>query len=237
MPNVFELNAAIEEVISSHGNNRAAAAIVIQFAQSLPETTEMTEKRSNWGEKNGGILRGFTKEAGNVTLKDEADREEKKEWLADSKARVGHYRLWRAFDQIFFHHYWASDSATSDILEEPPETFVIKYHPDTLEMESLGKIAYDAEWHRAGLFTKRKQIFLVLLDREHEGQSRPFGELKSRVIRIALTVENVERFKQFTKTPKGKIVLVLLAGAVGAILGGILILIALLVTWVVRHGL
>jgi len=236
MPNVFEINAAIEDVISSHGNDRAAAAMVIQFAQTLPETTKMMEKRTSWGKKNGGILRGFTKEAGNVTLKDEADREEKKEWLGESKARVGHYRLWRAFDQIFFHHYWASDAATSDISEEPPETFVLKYHSTTLEMEWLGKLAYDAEWQQAGLFTRRKEIFLLLLDREHEGQRRPFGEHKSRIIRIQLTVEDVERFKQYIKTPEGKLVLAALCLLGGLILGGFLISIVMLVTWATGHG-
>jgi len=236
MPNIFEVNAAIEEVIASNGNNQAAAAIVIQYAQSLPETTVMKEKRTNWGKKKGGILRGFTNEAGNVTLKDEDGQEKKKEWLADGKARVGHFRLWRALDQVFFHHYWASDLTTGNLLEDGlPETFVLKYDSEIGKMESLGKIAYDAEWHRSGLFTRRKEIFLVLLDREHEGQRRPFGEFKSSLIQISLTVEDVARFKRYTETPKGKVVLFALAIVVGAILAVLIVTVGLVV-WVLGRA-
>src|SRR5580658_2969505 len=105
MANILEVNSAIEQVIASNGNDQEAAAVIIQYAKTLPDTRVLQETRTGWRKKKGGNLSGFTNEMGNVTLKEDEKSDKEKEWFDGQKARVGHYRMWRAFNVIFFHHY------------------------------------------------------------------------------------------------------------------------------------
>ncbi len=172
--NFLEINAALTQLIESHGNDRAAAGLVIQFAQDLPSRGMMVDVDIS-SAKKPDVSTGLTKETGPVTIRVERPAEQK-ELLAAYKARVGHYRLWREKNKVLFHHFWASGLTTGYPLDiSEPETFVMSYHPATLELEWFAKIGEETRWRMNFLVLRWRGRFLVLLNQGREGERLPYG--------------------------------------------------------------
>lgn len=120
----MEINAALWSLVSRE-NIPESAQKVVEYAMSIPiagnnALTIIHEKK----EKDG--LTGMT-EHGNVTLKEESAPQEVVTEFGITRARIGHFKVWRYADHIEFCHFWAADPTTEDSSGEGVETFYLAY--------------------------------------------------------------------------------------------------------------
>ncbi len=121
----FELNAAIERLIESSGNDAGAGEMLVSYAISIQSDSSASMDIST--HSSGGSLSGATPESG--TIKIELDSKHKREWLfGENSKRVGYYKLSRQTTKQFFHgvkeerilvtHFWKADAGTKSDTED-----------------------------------------------------------------------------------------------------------------------
>jgi hypothetical protein len=121
----FELNAAIERLIESSGNDADAREILISFAMTMQSDRSASVDIS--AQSSGGSFSGATPQNG--TVKIELDSGDKREWsFGENSKRVGYYKLSRITtkplfrevkeERILITHFWKADAGAKSDSEE-----------------------------------------------------------------------------------------------------------------------
>ena len=153
---LLEVNAYIERLIMSDGNDAEARHAVTEFASTIPcqSIAGASGSVSFPGEKTHGL----TPEQGNVEIEN-SEKETTKQFSSGSSkvARVGYYKLTRhrkklwhksAYYYVTISHYWKSDMSTMSTTEDV-ESWRMKCS-STMEAEWFGRVQY--EKHTWGWF-------------------------------------------------------------------------------------
>jgi len=128
------INAAIEALLENPADTEAAA-VIIQFGSTLPDSDRISYESTTITKTSGDSATGHTQEQGNVSVPH--DHEEKKEYSRGvSFERAGFYKIWRQNDRIIFQDFWKADITTQGTGEQPPEYSVL-YDQADLEYKDL----------------------------------------------------------------------------------------------------
>lgn len=125
----MSINAAIEKLIVSSGEDHEAAALVVNFADELPDYFGR-KLVDTYNSKSGkGSFMGLTN-LGNFQV-DNGQQIEESEKSNVEYARIGQFKLWRRGEgRIFIRRFWKADLATRAEDLESPETFVLLFQKD-----------------------------------------------------------------------------------------------------------
>ncbi len=140
-PSRWEVHSAIQSVLQHETEEQFTEAlkVIIRYGHTL-KRTRLYEATYRSGGDRGDTVSGFAEGIGNVDLSTEG-KKQKTHGLKREKDRVGHYRLYKCWDdRIVFHHFWASDDETSASEDDTdlPETYYVVYDPETLVAEEFG---------------------------------------------------------------------------------------------------
>lgn len=132
---MMQINACLWDLVNQR-NIPESAQRVVEYAMSIPiaGNTALTITRTR-EEKDG--FTGMT-EHGNVTLKEEGKPKEVVTEFGITRARIGHFKLWRYADYIEFCHFWAADPTTEDSAGDGVETFYLAYNGNERTATAFG---------------------------------------------------------------------------------------------------
>lgn len=126
------LNAAMKQIAAA-GWDQASAQVIVDHCHELPLHGHMTMEVHSVTTNDSQKTEGFVPGHGNAEYSDGPRTERKEKYWGGGKERIGHYRVWREEDSVWFHHYWASDITTSaaESPEDNPPEYVVGFDPAT----------------------------------------------------------------------------------------------------------
>lgn len=123
----LELNALIERLIESAGENQEARSAIIGIAASLRPMKGMSLRATV--DHRSDRTSGATPEHGNVEIATDQTEQKSLQFGHGTSERVGYYKLSRVRSKRFFvipkeervliHHYWKADRSTESDSEKP----------------------------------------------------------------------------------------------------------------------
>ena len=123
----LELNALIERLIESAGEDQKARSAIIGIAASLRPMKGMSLRATV--DHRSDRTSGATPEHGNVEIATDQTEQKSLQLGYGTMERVGFYKLSRASlkrllffpkeERILIHHYWKADSSTESDSEKP----------------------------------------------------------------------------------------------------------------------
>jgi hypothetical protein len=114
----LELNAYIERLIDSRGEDEEARTVLAEFAAGLKSGSPL--QVLGVIVKPGSTVSGQTPEHGTVKVEDDkAERREFEKGVVQE--RVGFYKLTRQKNLLVISHFWKSDPGTQSETEPAPE--------------------------------------------------------------------------------------------------------------------
>jgi hypothetical protein len=140
IPDRIAVNAALEQILATQGEDTASLETVIRFASRM-EITNGFRPVNKPRPKGKTFFSGFTAEMGMVNLQTE-DKPAEACALNENKTRVGGFKLWRTIDAIFFQNYWRSDFSTESAWTDPFEGWAICFDKDILAPRFFGELAF-----------------------------------------------------------------------------------------------
>jgi hypothetical protein len=122
----FELQAAIERLIESGGNDAGARDILASYATKIKSDGGASLDIST--QSRGGGFSGATPESGEVKI--DLDSGHKRQWsFGENSDRIGYYKVSRKTTRSLLHrvkeeriivsHFWKADLSTESDTEEP----------------------------------------------------------------------------------------------------------------------
>lgn len=148
----IELNAIIEQLIESSGNDAEAREILASYALSIKSDSDNV-----WNfltKSSGGSFSGSTPKNGDVKI--ELDSEREREWkFGENSKRVGYYkisrktktRLFRGIQEelIVVSYFWKTDEYTQS-LTEAPEAWCLSCDPQ-MQPRWFGQVGSSELFH------------------------------------------------------------------------------------------
>lgn len=138
---VLEINASLWNLVEGK-DVKESAKVIISYAALLPPSNRYVmegSSRMNHHERYTGQT-----DQGNFSFEEE--KEKSKEFSYGlNKERIGHFRLWRVNNLIFFHHFWASALETS-VDETYVKIYGISYDVENLELDGFGRVRKFTTW-------------------------------------------------------------------------------------------
>jgi len=127
----LQVNAAVEQLIESHGADKDARATVYAFGKSLPPVSRLSGSVET--EVPGTTFHACTPEQGDIQAQDE-DKDVKTFTFGGLPERIGLYKIWREPDRrgrfkIRIAHFWKLDEGTESETE-PPQQWCLACDPN-----------------------------------------------------------------------------------------------------------
>lgn len=164
VPDRMTVNAAMDRLIQTNGEDQDAIHQVLAFASKIRPTGGNWQimKTDNKPEKG---IKGLTWEMGEVEIPSE---ERLKTEVHDfEKVRVGQYKMWREVYAVFFQHFWARDPGTSLDLYDAYRGYSILFQPTNFQAVGFGELK-----------VKNGYLVINLISGQYKGETVVLGDVR-----------------------------------------------------------